>query len=397
MFWGTQRLLAIGAVGVLLAACAACGKGGTAAQSSTSSSPTAFDTAQFDAAVAAGIAPESAVPGRLAAVIAPDAGVVLWEGAAGIADRETGDPLRADDTVRLGSLTRTFTAATVLRLVEKRALGVDDPIRDLLSPETVAILEGGGYDVDAITVRHLLTHTSGLPDYRAGDGAAPTPNSPYLAAVLENIAYKWTRAEQIQWAIGNYPPAGDPGETFRLSDTGYVLLGEIVERATGMPLGDAAAFQIDYDGLGMVHTWWEVDEAQPAGTRRVHQERGADDVFDVDPRADVYGGGGISSSMGDVARFFDALLSGRVFAESSTLHTMLTIPETNQDVNYAMGIQREEIDGHDCWGHDGFWGMAVISCPADHVTIAVSVNDAAPEDPSFDAQADAATLLALVG
>src|SRR6266508_105080 len=108
MHWGTQRAFAVGSAGVLLVVCAACGSGGPASPSTTSAALKEFDTAQLDATVAAGVAPGGAIPGRLAAVLAPDFGV-HWEGAAGIANRETGDPLRPDDAVRLSTVTRTFT------------------------------------------------------------------------------------------------------------------------------------------------------------------------------------------------------------------------------------------------------------------------------------------------
>ena len=88
-----------------------------------------------------------------------------WEGAAGMADPEAGRSMTPETPVRIASNTKTFIAAAVLRLAEEGRLDIDDSIADHLPSEFVEMLEGDGYDTGAMTLRHLLTHTSGLFDF----------------------------------------------------------------------------------------------------------------------------------------------------------------------------------------------------------------------------------------
>jgi CubicO group peptidase (beta-lactamase class C family) len=105
-----------------------------------------------------------------------------WTAAAGVANRTSRRPLRPDARFRVASLTKTFTAAATLRLAECGELALDDPIARRLGPTSAALLRADGYDVEAITVSHLLQHTSGLagdyaelPAYPDLDAALPDP------------------------------------------------------------------------------------------------------------------------------------------------------------------------------------------------------------------------------
>src|SRR4051812_15155215 len=162
-------------------------------------------------------------PGVALAVTTPRG---TWSGAAGVADVTTAAPLTPDATFRIASVTKSFTAAATLRLVEDHRLGLDDPIDRHLSAETLAPLRAGGYDVHAITIRQLLSHRSGL----AGD-YAQLPD--YVEFVVENPQHHWTRAEQVKFVTTRTRPLSAPGAEEHYSDTGYILLGEVLERVTG--------------------------------------------------------------------------------------------------------------------------------------------------------------------
>ena len=106
------------------------------------------------------------------------------------------------------------------------------------------------------------------------------------------------------------------------------------------------------------------------------------DMVDADPSFDLYGGGGLVSTVADLAVFYDALLGGEVFEDEATLRTMTDVPPANEDAGAAMGLFRfEHPDLGTCWSHSGFWGTFVAACP--DVTVAVSVFQASP-DPPFD-------------
>jgi D-alanyl-D-alanine carboxypeptidase len=298
--------------------------------------------------------------------------------AAGVADRATATPLTPNAGLRIASNNKTFTAAAILRLVEQGRLGLDDPIADRLTPPTVDALRGGGYHPDVITIRQLLLHTSGIYDY----GKDPA----YQAAVNGEPAKRWTRLEQVQWAVDHGTPVAEPGASYAYSDTGYILLGEILEQTTGTPLADAYRTLLDFAGLHLDATYLESLESAPPGVAdRAHQYVGDVDGFDADPSFDLYGAAGLVSTVDDLAAFYRALLHGDVFSEPTTLDTMLDVPASNTAGGAGMGIFRVDVGGNTCWSHSGFWGTFVLTCPQVDVTLAASWNQATP-GPDFDAE-----------
>src|SRR5215218_9750532 len=114
------------------------------------------------AAVEHDLASDRSVPGEIVAVRAPGIDVII---AAGLADRTGATPLEPDTPFRIASVTKTFVAAAVLKLVGRSRIALNDPIDDHLSRGTVRTLRRGGYDPGEITVEQLLRHTSGLFDY----------------------------------------------------------------------------------------------------------------------------------------------------------------------------------------------------------------------------------------
>lgn len=306
-------------------------------------------------AVLSGPDRDRGVVGEALAVIGPKARWT-WSGAVGEA-RRGGEPMDARHAFRIASVTKPYVAASILRLMEDGRIDIDGPIRPLLSEETARLLVDAGYDPTAITVRQLLAHTSGMYDHAM--------DKRYAEAVLSNPRHRWTRAEQIG-LLGQYSkPLGKPGERFSYSDTGYVILGEIVERLTGMPIGPAARKLIGFDRLGLTQTWWEDMEPAPAHVRIAHVYYGDLDGMDLDPSEDLYGGGGVVSTVGDLAKFYRALVRGDVFHDRRTLAVMMSVAPTETppgriDNNAVHAIV---VGRHICWGHTGFWGGVGAYCP----------------------------------
>jgi D-alanyl-D-alanine carboxypeptidase len=192
-------------------------------------------------------------------------------------------------------------------------------------------------------------------------------------------------------------PYGDPGEVYRYSDTGYILLGEIIEQVTGQTLAVAFRELLKYDEVGLRHTWLETEEPVPDGTLdRAHQYYGEADTYAGDPSFDLYGGGGNAATMEDLALFMRGLFTGKVYDDPSTLETMLTtidgasagpdyhgssmVPGT-----YRMGIVVVTRDGNTGWGHGGFWGTRAVHFPELDLTVATVVNQQlARPDPSIE-------------
>ncbi len=297
------------------------------------------------------VAANPSLPGELLHITAPKQGLDVSL-AAGLFDRESKLPLDPHHLFRIASVTKTFTAASVLRLYEEGKIKLDDSINRYLPKEYIDLLEGGGNPTNTITVRQLLTHTSGIHDY----GQDPQ----YFAALQSDPKHRWTRMEQVQFAMKWGKPHFEPGKDFHYSDTGYDLLGEMIERLSGMPLAKAYRTLLDFKKLGLDETYLETLEPVPAGVKSLsHPYFGEIDAIDLDPSHGLYGGAGLVSSVEDLARFYRALLKNEVFKRASTLLTMMIVPPTNTHTvagAYALGINRVDISGNLCWGHRGFWG-----------------------------------------
>jgi D-alanyl-D-alanine carboxypeptidase len=297
----------VAAVGLVAAVTLSPVVGGAAARS------TAAPTAVLPAAVVAFAAAHPIYPGVALAVISPR---LHWVGAAGHDALASRKALQPNAGFRIASVTKTFTAAAILRLVESGRLGLDDPIVDRLSPATASLLRRDGYRVDAIRIRHLLMHTSGLYDY-ASDPA-------FVSYVLAHGRHHWTRREQVRFAMSHGKPYAPPGREFHYADTGYILLGEILERRTGRSLAAAYRSLLRFDKLGLRRTYLETLEPRPSAAQpRAHQYYQRIDATAFDPSFDLYGGGGLVSTVDDLARFYRALFHGGVFDKSATLRTML--------------------------------------------------------------------------
>ena len=323
-----------------------------------------------------------------------------WEGAAGMADPENGIPMTPETPSRIASNTKTFIAAAVLRLSEEGLLAIDDPIADHLPEEFVAMLDGDGYDTAAMTIRHLLTHTSGLFDH--------TSTGRYEETFVADPTHRWTRLEQVQGAVDWGDPHGGPGEFYTYCDTGYVLLGGVIEHVSGQPMAAAVRELLDFEGLGLTSTWWETLEPCPSEVPdRAHQFLGDLDTADFDPSYDLYGGGGIVSTVGDLARFYRAIFTGGVFADPATADIMLTTVDGAQALPdaspralppgaYRMGIWVVEIEGLTTYRHTGFFGTLATYVPELDLVVTAATNQNQDDGALTDIALEAIKLVAEV-
>jgi D-alanyl-D-alanine carboxypeptidase len=290
-----------------------------------------------------------------------------WSGAAGVADKATGAKLRPEQPVRIASNTKTYVAAAILRLVEDGKVGIDAPISTYLPGEYLDALRSGGYDPAAITMRHLLHHTSGIFDYAMDEA--------FSAAVFGDPSRRWSRMDQVRWAMERGKPYGAPGTVYHYSDTGYLLLGEILERVTGQGLAPALRQLLGFDRLRLSSTWLETLEPAPAGVAdRAHQYMDSLDTYPLDPSFDLYGGGGLVATPKDMATFTRALLTGKVYRDPKTLDLMLSNPGITTQRDYRMGIYAMGLAGDQGYGHSGFWNTFSFHVPGSDVTIASSIS-----------------------
>jgi len=276
--------------------------------------------------------------------------------AAGFADPDVQRPMTVRTPLRIASVTKTFVAAAALRLVEQGELNLDRPIGPLLTPALDAILRADGYGTGKIALRQLMSHSAGFYDH------ASDPR--FIDAIVADPAHHWTREEQVRKSMEWGEPVGAPGQRFRYSDTGYVLLGDIVERASGKPLATAVRELLKFDRLDLTSTWWEIAERPPADApSRARQFAGPQEGTHWSGTVDLYGGGGLIMSAHDLATFFAALFEGHVFDRHETLRKMQWRgPHEHAEV-YRLGLFAENVDGRTYFSHGGFWGTSVYYSP----------------------------------
>ena len=321
--------------------------------------------APADELLSAWLAEHPSVPGIVVAVRDPNGERVLH---AGFADAEHREPITAAHCFRIASNTKTFVAAATMRLVERGRFALDRPIGGLLPDDVRELLERR-YDLGEITTRMLLQHTSGIAshDTVGHDGAA----TPFLAAVARDPAHHWTAYEQIEFSVKRFAPAHEPGGGMRYTDTGYVVLGRLVEHVTGASLAVAVRQLCRLDELGLVNTWWERFEAPPdPEPPRARVQLGGDDWEHVDCSIDLYGGGGLVSNVADLTTWWRALFNGEI-VEPTTLAMMLSplAPSTESHGNAGLGLFRREVAGRTWWTHSGYWGSIVLHDPDSALTL----------------------------
>lgn len=318
------------------------------------------------------------VPCVMAAVHAPRLDL-HWQGACRGPRAQDADPVAADVPFRVASVAKLFTAAAVLRLIEEGRLSLHGPLYGALtgriSPELAQLLASGGHDPARITLSHLLTHTSGLPDH--------THSAHYEQDCVGTPERVWKRHEQVRLAMEMGPPTVIPGQRFDYSDTGYVILGEVIEVATGQALGPAVRHLLGFEQLGLHRTHWERQEPDPSPGTRARQCMREHDMSELDPSFDLYGGGGVVSTVGDLCRFTAALMAGRVFKHPGTLAAALVVPPAERaggsfmHSRLAMVLPLGQAFG---WGHLGYWGCGVVCCPDLEITVAATINQPYPRE-----------------
>ncbi len=288
---------------------------------------------------------------------------ISWSYAKGIANIKTNEPLNSQQPVLIASNTKPYVAAAILRLVEKREISIDQPVKTLLSEQTRLLFEKDGYDLNTITTKHLLSHTSGIQDY---------VDDAYFQLVNQNPAYKWKKEEQIKRSleIGSPQPVG---EKFNYADINYLLLAEIIEQKMQQPFYAAIRDLLRYKELNLTKTWFINLEKFPNNTLALAHQYASKygwDSFDIDPSWDLYGGGGIATTAKEAALFFQYLFDGRIIQDKQILEAMHTYVLPSDQSKYCLGLYHFDM-GFNAYYHGGWWGTDVIYSPESDATITV--------------------------
>ncbi|MFD7020610.1 serine hydrolase domain-containing protein [Streptomyces sp. NPDC059928] len=280
-------------------------------------------------------------PGALVALGGRPGGVLLTSG---VADVKSQASMRGDSRFRIGSMTKPFVATVVLQLVGEGRVVLDAPVERYLP----GVVRGHGNDGRRITVRQLLQHTSGIPDYL---------DYLRLEDVLNHPLTHYDPRDLVKLALA-HRRAFEPGTDWRYSNTGYLLAGMIIERVTGHPYGDEIRRRV-IEPLGLRQTSVpddapEIPGPHPRGYARPGKDAPLKDITALNPTVAGPSGSMISSGA-DFNRFLDALLRGKLLPPAQLQQMMKTRPTGNRDGGaYGLGLESHPLPcGGLAWGHDG--------------------------------------------
>jgi len=323
------------------------------------------------------------IPGVQATILFPDG--TSWTGVSGFADVATKSPVTAKTAFAVASVSKTFTSALILGLIDAGRLRLTDPALRYLPALRLKIDR-------RITIAMLLNHTSGLADFFLN----PKIDGP----LQKRPTATWTVDQTLRY-VGK--PLSPPGKAFHYSNTNYLLLGLIAERITGQPYAELVRTRL-LDPTGLGSTWVQTGESPRAtlahgyrfvGTKRTAPPIDLADGSGIAPFRSVVtaagGAGSIASTSGDLARWGRALYGGKVLGPTGTGALLAGFTPTAgyvPGVVYGYGVQALVIDGHPSLGHSGRllgFRSAIRHLPIDGLTIAVLINDSR-DDPGVIVQ-----------
>lgn len=316
----------------------------------------------------ASYAAEPAVPAR--GLIGIKNGEVIFRSVVGHLSKEKQSAFTQHTPFRIASNTKTYLAVRYFQLFENDQLAPTDTLDKLLDSHTLLALTKAGYLVDKITLSQLLGHNAGLRDHATSDT--------YFQQILAQTNKQWTAKEQVELMLNLGEPLFEPGSAHKYSDTGYVLLGQILERKYRLQLSQLVMQGIINKGAVTKSTWWEFYQTPPAtALPRVRQYLSGADVTDWHPSFDLHGGGGLVSSLYEMGLFTDMLFDNAFFDRASTLKNMSAASDVPAPDKYRFGLTVSDIAGYTALGHSGFWGTVSYYFPDFDVTIAGVVTDQA--------------------
>jgi D-alanyl-D-alanine carboxypeptidase len=302
-----------------------------------------------------------------AAVIVTDHGKVVYERGRGLADIAAKKPITPATVFRLGSITKQFASATLLQLAHEGKLSLDDPLSKFIPdyPQPGA----------SATVRQLLSHTSGIQDYTEIPG--------WMVEANTNKAYT---TEQLIEVFKDKPAQFKPGAQWSYDNSGYILVGAIIEKVTGNPWYQAVNERI----AGPLHlTTLRYGVEEPSITNMaVGYEPAGEGKFKAAQKINMSvpgAAGALVGTVGDLAAWANALHHGKVLdAASYKAMTSKTKTADGKLNSYGFGMAVDEIRGHPTIGHDGgIFGFVTSSIyvPEQDVFVAVFHNSVPPVAP----------------
>ena len=311
--------------------------------------------------------------------------------AAGTADPDGSTPMTVGTPYLLASISKMYTAATIMRLVEQARLNLDEPLSTHLPEEwidRIHVYDGTDHSPD-LTVRHLVDQTSGLADYYEGKTRAGTSLSDELKGSHDRPLSTADIMDIVRTLKPEFPPGASNGGRAHYSDTNYQLLGRIIESVTGTDL--AASYQkLVFGPLGLTRTYpyasiGDRADLQPAAVfmneQVVHLPQ-----FLSSQTAE----GGLVATLDDSLSFLQGFFEERLLARS-TLDSMMKWNRVFFPVEYGSGLMRFDLPRAltlfrktpELIGHSGSTGSFAFYCPSRALYVAGTINQLASPSRAF--------------
>lgn len=257
--------------------------------------------------------------------------------AAGTMSALNGMPIARDQPFHAASIGKMFTAVLIMKLAERGKLSIDDPIVNYLPQSelnNLFLFENVDY-AEHVTIKNLLGHTSGIADYFA-DPVIDPPS--FMERIVSNFNQFWTPQQLIEFTRTNQRPVGIPGTLFHYSDTGYILLGQIIERITGSSLSEKLHHKI-WGPLKMNDSYLMFYSEPKNGPKPIQDIwlHGVE-VSRYPSLSCDWAGGGIVTTPQDLILFQKALMSGTCITASSLQQMESFAAKFRAGIHYGLGM-----------------------------------------------------------
>ncbi len=262
---------------------------------------------------------------------------IHWKFAAGTSGPKH-KPIDADNPYHIASIGKTFTSVLIARLCERGKISFDDPVSKYLPADMLSglfVYRGTDY-AGKVLVRHLLNHTSGIGDYYEGK---PLQGKPIKQLLVEGPGRFWTPDETIAYTRDNQKPVAAPGQKFHYSDTGYNLLGKLIENITGKALHENLHDEI-LTPLGMDNScllFYSEPKEKPS-LPLAETYIGGHEVSTYKSISLDWAGGGIVSTTEDLLRFHKALVTHQLIKKETLAQCLNDTGRFSYGMDYGYGI-----------------------------------------------------------
>jgi len=291
-------------------------------------------------------------------VLVSKGGQIIYNNAYGKANLELKIPMTTEHVFRMGSLTKQFTAVCILKLIEEGKLSLEDKL--------IKFIPDYSPNVEKITIANLLAHTSGIKNYTG------------LPAFNEILKRRDLSPLELIALFKDQPLDFEPGSNYQYSNSGYILLGFIIEKLSGMAYGKYVQENI-FIPLNMSHSYY--DERTKVISNRISGYRKRNDRYENSEFLSMtlpYAAGSLLSTTGDLLKWYSGLADGKIISKTSLAlaHTSWKLP-SGRETGYGFGWEIGNIHGSKAVKHNGVvngFFTDVVYLPAERILVSILSN-----------------------